>query len=111
MLGEHTEKMFGMLPVIFPRDAVDVARALRETAIVFIALQGPFGPFGSAFKGLSLAARGPFSGLIDRLHLFLFLGCRKAHSECVWLYKADRFDRAGSSFSSERGIAPKGASS
>jgi hypothetical protein len=72
MLGEHTEKMFGVLPVIFPRDAIDVARTLCEVAIVLIALQGLFGPFGSAFEGLSLAARGPFSGLIDRLHLFLF---------------------------------------
>lgn len=51
MLGERAEKMFGMLPVIFPRDAIDITRTLREAAIVFIALQGQFGPLGSCFKG------------------------------------------------------------
>ena len=64
--------MFGMLPVIFPRDAVDIARILREAAIVLIALQGAVGPFCFSFRGSSLAARRPLSGLIDRLHLFHF---------------------------------------
>lgn len=89
MLGERTEKMFGMLPVIFPRDAIDITRTLREAAIVLIALQGQFGPLGSCFKGSGQAATRPFSGLIDRLHLFRFwiAGTR---SECVRRCRAGR---------------------
>lgn len=111
MLGEHTEKMFGMLPVIFPRDAVDVARALRETAIVFIALQGPFGPFGSAFKGLSLAARGPFSGLIDRLHLFLFWVAERRIQNAYGYIRLIALTEPVPLFHLNEGFAPKGASS